>query len=400
LRDNYEALRENYTAAVERYHQLTEKYTRVVRALQAQREEDSGLRLLAAWALRRSSSGFALVQGGRITIANVTFLTIEGSAPSDQPWERVDGEGAAEAGRVDRYPHLRSLALGEASRPVGAERGMLRARFARGSQVVDVSVDRTDLRGNVMVIIRDDTDLATARASATAMEEKFVQQERVRTLGGLAMGIVHDLNNILGSLAMRFDVLQKDAGYRPSQARNLDLMNQIIRSCTARVRSLHSVVRSPDPSPATVDLAEVVSSAVEIVESGFLHGMEPHQRIAVRTTLPPLPKVNGSADELRHVFINLLLNARDAMPKGGTITINGSHDGPSVSVVVEDEGPGIEPDQLDRIFEPFFTTKGANGTGVGLAIARETLEKFGGSIRATNLRSGGASFELRFVAST
>jgi signal transduction histidine kinase len=211
------------------------------------------------------------------------------------------------------------------------------------------------------------------------------------------MGIVHDLNNVLGALAMRFEVLQKDATYLSSQSKNLDLMNEIIRSCMARVRSLVALVRSPDSSTKTIDLTEVVRSAVEIVESGFHRPGESSNGIEVRTELPSLPKVRGSADELRHVFINLLVNARDAMEKGGTITIRGSELGSSVRVVVEDEGRGIAPEHLDRIFEPFFTTKGPQGTGVGLALARETLEKFGGSIRADNLASGGASFLLTFV---
>jgi signal transduction histidine kinase len=177
-------------------------------------------------------------------------------------------------------------------------------------------------------------------------------------------------------------------------------MGEIIHSCTTRVRTLHSLVRPPSSVAASVDLIEVVTSAVEIIESGFLHGSASHDLVQVRTDLPPLPKVKGSADELRHVFINLLVNAREAMVAGGTITIRGSHADHSVVVSFEDEGPGVPPDLLDRIFEPFFTTKGADGTGMGLAMARETLEKWGGSIHAHNLPSGGASFELRFVEAT
>src|SRR6185436_12716550 len=168
-------------------------------------------------------SGYALVQGGRITMTNSTFMTIARSLPFASPWKRVDGEETAEEGRVDSYADLHSLALGEASRPVELERGTLRAQFARGSQLIDVSVDRSEFRGSrsALVVVRDDTDLVTARASASAMEEKFFQQESVRTLGALAMGIVHDLNNVLGALAMRFEVLQQDATYLSSQSKNL-----------------------------------------------------------------------------------------------------------------------------------------------------------------------------------
>src|SRR5690349_2939852 len=106
------------------------------------------------------------------------------------------------------------------------------------------------------------------------MEERLVQQEKVRNMGTLAMGIVHDLNNVLGSLVMRFDVLQRDAAAGPARTKNVDLMGQILRSLTARVRSLHALVRAPTVTTEVVDLGEIVGSAVEIVESGFLNGSE------------------------------------------------------------------------------------------------------------------------------
>jgi signal transduction histidine kinase len=110
--------------------------------------------------------------------------------------------------------------------------------------------------------------------------------------------------------------------------------------------------------------------------------------------------VTGSAGDLQHVFINLLLNARDAMPDGGTITIRAFPQGDRVVVTVEDEGTGIPPSCLSRIFEPFFTTKHANGSGIGLAMARDTMSRSSGSICARNRPEGGACFELSFRVST
>jgi signal transduction histidine kinase len=117
----------------------------------------------------------------------------------------------------------------------------------------------------------------------------------------------------------------------------------------------------------------------------------------VRLAFPALPDVWGSADDLRNVFLHLLLNARDAMPNGGSIWLSADVLDDAVLVHVEDEGIGIAPALADRIFEPFFTTKKRDGTGIGLALARQTMRQAGGDITAKNGNAGGACFELRFA---
>jgi len=106
--------------------------------------------------------------------------------------------------------------------------------------------------------------------------------------------------------------------------------------------------------------------------------------------------VCGVAADLRYVFINLLLNARDAMPRGGTIRVRGSVAGGKAVVTVEDEGTGIPPEHLHSIFRPFFTTKGNQGTGLGLSMAYGVMARAEGSITAANRPEGGAVFTLTF----
>jgi signal transduction histidine kinase len=106
--------------------------------------------------------------------------------------------------------------------------------------------------------------------------------------------------------------------------------------------------------------------------------------------------VLGEAANLRYVFINLLLNARDAMPNGGTIRVRGTHTGSRVVITVEDEGTGIPKAHLHSIFRPFFTTKGSHGTGLGLSMAYGVMSRVGGSITAANRPEGGAVFTLTF----
>jgi CheY-like chemotaxis protein len=107
-----------------------------------------------------------------------------------------------------------------------------------------------------------------------------------------------------------------------------------------------------------------------------------------------LPEVNGSASELRQVFVNLLLNAYEAIRDGGEIVIDAAVHDSTVVVTVSDSGPGIAAEQLERIFDPFFTTKGPGGTGLGLSIAKNIIGSFGGSITASNASQGGAVFKL------
>jgi CheY-like chemotaxis protein len=116
----------------------------------------------------------------------------------------------------------------------------------------------------------------------------------------------------------------------------------------------------------------------------------------VETSLPGLPLILGEPAELRQIFVNLLLNAQDAMPDGGTVRIGAKLCQDTVVVTVEDEGQGIPQEYLGRVFDPFFTTKGERGTGLGLSIAYGAMARLGGSITAANRSAGGAIFTLRF----
>jgi CheY-like chemotaxis protein len=109
-----------------------------------------------------------------------------------------------------------------------------------------------------------------------------------------------------------------------------------------------------------------------------------------------LPLIVGEPAELRQTFLNLLLNAQDAMTAGGIIRITGATQDGKIVVNVEDEGEGIPEENLPHIFDPFFSTKGENGTGLGLSIASASMARIGGSISAANRAQGGAIFALKF----
>src|SRR5262245_22299118 len=130
-----------------------------------------------------------------------------------------------------------------------------------------------------------------------------------------------------------------------------------------------------------VDLSTIIHQSLEmsrgtLEEKNALLG----RATRVDLSLPYLPLILGEPSELRQIFVNLLLNALDAMSNGGTICIAAKTDGDAVMVTVEDEGQGIPPEYVDRVFDPFFTTKGERRTGLGLSMAYGAMMRLGGSI--------------------
>jgi signal transduction histidine kinase len=232
--------------------------------------------------------------------------------------------------------------------------------------------------------------------------EMLVEQERTRIAGQLAAGIAHDLNNTLNVIALKFALLVQDEDKQLEHRANIGAINRALEDAArtvARVRDLG--MRRVTGNGETVQLPEIVNQAIELATSSIegksvLSGAPVRIESEVATDLP---RVRGSSSELRQLFLNLLLNARDAMPAGGMIRISSETDGGIVIVRVRDEGLGIPSENLERIFEPFFTTKGSHGTGLGLALARKVMDTLGGTITASNgLGGGGAVFTLQFPA--
>ncbi len=229
-------------------------------------------------------------------------------------------------------------------------------------------------------------------------QELLAEQEHLRALGEMASGVAHDLNNTLNSMKLRLELLERDTQFAARNRSQLDALVRIVSDATTRLCRLQDFARQhPETLSDQVQLGDVIHEAVEIARSDLEHrAAREGLPLAIEVEVPRLPRVNGSATDLRYVFINLLLNARDAMPHGGTIRIRGTTDKSHVVITVEDEGTGIPEPYLRSIFRPFFTTKGDKGTGLGLSMAYGVMSRAGGSITAANRREGGAVFTLSF----
>jgi signal transduction histidine kinase len=162
------------------------------------------------------------------------------------------------------------------------------------------------------------------------------------------------------------------------------------------VNSLLNFSRTSTTSFGQVSLNRVIQETMSLLEHQLSKA-----GVQIRTELESnLPAVQGNAGKLQQVFLNLFLNARDAMTGGGTLEVRTWSEGARVRVEVADTGHGISPEHIHRIYDPFFTTKAARkGTGLGLSVTYGIIQEHGGSIEVSNRRSGGAQFRLELPVS-
>lgn len=238
-----------------------------------------------------------------------------------------------------------------------------------------------------------------AQEEVIKSREVLIRQERMRVAGQLASGIAHDLNNTLNVVQLRLALMARDSDVTTRHAANLESITRAIGDAVRTIDRVHQVGNSHQTVVTeAIELPAVINEAVELArttieESSSLRGAPTTIEVQVPASLPP---VKGVASEFGRVFLNLVLNARDAMEHGGKITIAARAQAQQVVVEVTDEGGGIKGEYLDHIFEPFFSTKPSGGSGLGLSITRGLMESIGGSVSAANRLPRGAVFTLLF----
>lgn len=241
---------------------------------------------------------------------------------------------------------------------------------------------------------------ATADArELRALSSHMMQAEKLASLGQLAAGVVHELNNPLTSIVAYTDWLIRKQG--PSgDPDSLERLRRIGESSTRILRFTRDLVAYARPSsevPTPVAIHNVIEQALAFCE----HVIAEHGAHVERMFADSLPAVRGMPEQLAQVFVNLFTNACHAMPgAGGRLAVSSSlaPDG-RVVVYVEDNGHGIAAEHFGSIFTPFFTTKGdGRGTGLGLSIVRNIMDNHNAEIRAERGDNGGARFVLSFPA--
>ena len=228
------------------------------------------------------------------------------------------------------------------------------------------------------------------------LRDELFRNERLRSIGEMTSGLAHDLRNILNAGTLRLNILRSKAG--KDLVDDVDALTRTVNAAAERVRGLQEFVSErPQETLESADFSVLLSEAIEMVD--FLIQKTPTENggaIKIENKVSTsLPKVSVFPNQVKHVLANLLINGREAMPDGGSLSIGAKVTAPTIEVTIEDEGTGIPADVLEKMFEPFFTTKDL-GTGLGLSMARDVMTRLGGEISAENRPSRGAVFVLNF----
>jgi signal transduction histidine kinase len=244
-------------------------------------------------------------------------------------------------------------------------------------------------------------ELRAALARVEESQQRIIRSERLRALGEMAGGVAHDFNNVLAVVIGRAQLLQRQID-APDLQRQLKVIEQVAQDGAQTVRRIQEFARMRRTRPwQQVDVAEILREVVEAARPRWSDQAQARAvTYAMRLDLAPVPPVTGDPAELRETFLNLLFNALDAMPQGGSVTFSARADGDRVACVVADTGVGMSDAVRQRCFEPFFTTKAEHGTGLGLSIAYGIVTRHGGEIEVWSRPGEGSRFTVRLPIGT
>ena len=244
----------------------------------------------------------------------------------------------------------------------------------------------------VLGIARDITEQKAER-------ERAARADKLRALGQLASGVAHDFNNSLAAILGRSQLIRRQTKDE-AIVRNLEIIQTAAEDAAATVRRIQTFARkSPAKEFEMLDVAGLLNDAVEITRTRWqnearLRGLDYDVTLDAGAGLC----TTGSASELREVFVNLIVNAVDAMPTGGKLEISCSPADGQLRLQFADNGTGMPEDVRQRIFDPFFSTKGTQGTGLGLSVSHSIIERHEGSIRVTSEVGRGTVFTIDLPA--
>jgi two-component system NtrC family sensor kinase len=232
------------------------------------------------------------------------------------------------------------------------------------------------------------------------LEAQLSQADKLSSIGLLAAGVAHEVNTPLAVISSYTQMLAKQLQSDPQKSGLLEKITRQTFRASEIVNNLLNFSRTSGSEFADLDINKVITDTLALLEHQFKTS-----KIEVHSELTrELPPIQGNSGRLQQVFLNLFLNAKDAMPGGGTLRVATSN-GNSVSVQVTDTGAGIAPEHIQRIYDPFFTTKNApkegqnRGTGLGLSVTYGIIQEHAGKIRVESHPGSGTTFALDFPMS-
>jgi len=278
---------------------------------------------------------------------------------------------------------------GNRNNGTGAGHGLASFREATLNIAIAPLVSKDGEQIGRLVIFDDITDRAE-------LEQRLVQADKLSSIGLLAAGVAHEVNTPLAVISTYAQMLAKQVAEDSQKSLILEKIAKQTFRASEIVNSLLNFSRTSTTSFGEVGLNRVVQETLSLLD----HQLQ-KSGVQLKTDLESgLEPIYGNAGKLQQVFLNLFLNARDAMSGGGTLEVRTWSDGSQARVEVADTGMGIAPENLHRIYDPFFTTKPARkGTGLGLSVTYGIVREHGGNIEVSNRPSGGARFRLEFPLS-
>jgi PAS domain S-box-containing protein len=235
------------------------------------------------------------------------------------------------------------------------------------------------------------------------VESQLHQSEKLTALGQLAGGIAHDFNNLLQAILGYAQLMKQNMNDTALVTRSLKVLESAAIDGSETVRRIQQFARlRPDEQFVTVDVNRIAEDAVAIIKPRWEEKTAQENRpLELRLDLGPVSAVNGRPAALTEVLTNLMLNAIDAMPDGGMLSVTTRPGGErTVIIAVADTGLGMAESVRRRIFEPFFSTKGESGSGLGLAMAYSIVKRHGGDIRVDSEPGRGATFVITLPTAT
>lgn len=322
---------------------------------------------------------------GRITNWNSALELIYGL-----PREKAIGQRVSEVFDPEVLRKLREM-MTASNWQTGEQANIykLRARsFDKRDLILNVSLaplqSRHEEFEGTLVAIEDVTE-------RIRLEEQLRQNDKLSSIGLLAAGVAHEVNTPLTGISSYSQMLMQQIPESDSRHQLLQKIYRQTSRASSIVNNLLNFSRVSDARMISIDLNQVLDDTIQLLESQ-LH----NTRIEVlREYAGDLPAAPGNAPKLQQVFMNLILNARDAMPNGGELRISTACEDDSIVIAFRDTGEGIPAEHLSRIYDPFFTTKQiGKGTGLGLAVSYGIVQDHGGRITVESLPGEGTLFQI------
>ncbi|MEI6810199.1 MAG: ATP-binding protein, partial [bacterium] len=270
----------------------------------------------------------------------------------------------------------------------------------RGSQfLLESVVDISERKQAELELHKTNQSLEKSMEELKHTREQTLSNARMNALSQMVSGIAHDFNNILMPILGLSDLLlqyPEETKNRGEVRKTLRIINSAAKDGSEIVRRLREFYKpSETPTTAPVDLVILVKKALELTAPAWKSKAQAEGRhITIRTRIAKVPPIPGNAVQLREVLTNLIINAVDAMPTGGTITIAMEKKGAAILISVTDTGVGMSPETCKQCLEPFFTSKGTHGSGLGLSLCHGIITRHFGKFKIRSKLGKGTTITI------